>query len=186
MDAVRTRRLIVLPTDTVYGVGARPDDSEATDRLFEAKARPRDLALPILVADVADAERVGVLDDRARLLATEFWPGALTIVLPRSALAADWQLGAEAGTVAVRVPAHPVAGALLSQTGPLAVTSANRSGERTPSTCEGVIEALGDAVEVVLCAGDLGEGVPSTVVDLTGDELRVLRAGAVDVGTLGN
>jgi tRNA threonylcarbamoyl adenosine modification protein (Sua5/YciO/YrdC/YwlC family) len=171
--------LVVVPTDTVYGIGTRPDDAVATARLFEAKGRPRDLGLPVLVATRAVAEEVAALDDRARSLAGRFWPGPLSLVLPRAARSRGWNLGEEADTVAVRMPHHPLALALLALTGPLAVTSANRSGEATPGTCEGLRSVFGDLVEVYLCEGSPLEGVASTVVDLTDAQVRFVRIGAV-------
>lgn len=175
---------VVLPTDTVYGVGARPDLRSATERIFELKRRPRDLTLPVLVAETTDAAAVARLDERAVRLAERFWPGALTLVLPRSSASTGWDLGAHRDTVGVRVPAHPVAAALLARTGPLAVTSANVSGRETPTTCGGVREALGEAVAVYLCAGAALEPVPSTVVELVEEEPRILRAGALPVEEL--
>ena len=171
--------LVVLPTDTVYGVGTRPDDPAATARLFEAKGRPRGLALPVLVASRAAAEEVAVFDDRARALAGRFWPGPLSLVLPRAERSRTWDLGEGASTVAVRMPHHPLALAVLASTGPLAVTSANRSGEPTPATCEDLRALFGDAVDVYLCEAAPIEGSASTVVALDGSELRVLRLGAV-------
>ena len=172
--------LIVLPTDTVYGIGTRPDDPVATARVFEAKGRPRDLELPVLAASLEAAARVAALDDRAERLARAHWPGPLTIVLPRTEASRGWDLGADAETIGVRVPRHPLALALLARTGPLAVTSANRTGQPTPPTCEEVADVFGDLVAVYLCEeGRLG-GSPSTVVDLAHGEPRVLRAGALD------
>jgi tRNA threonylcarbamoyl adenosine modification protein (Sua5/YciO/YrdC/YwlC family) len=176
--AVRAGELIVVPTDTVYGIAARPDRKKATALLFAAKRRPRDLTLPVLVGDVEDAGRVGVLDDRARALADRFWPGGLTLVLPRTELARRWDLGGEKQTAGVRVPNHPVALDLLRTTGPLAVTSANHSGEPTPSDCPGVRALFGQTVAVYLCAGPVG-GLASTVVDVSGPEPKVLREGAI-------
>ncbi|HXF73529.1 MAG TPA: L-threonylcarbamoyladenylate synthase [Actinomycetota bacterium] len=173
-------RLIVLPTDTVYGIGTRPDDPAATARLFEAKGRPRDLELPVLVPSAGAAREVAGFDERAERLALAFWPGPLTIVLPRTDRSAGWDLGGDPATVGVRVPRHPLALAVLSRTGPLAVTSANRSGEPTPATCDGVVEVFGDLVAVYLCADEPLGGPPSTVVDLSHGEPRVLRAGALD------
>jgi L-threonylcarbamoyladenylate synthase len=170
--------LVVIPTDTVYGVAARPDVPGATERIFEAKRRPRDLTLPVLVARPEQAASVAIIDDRARALSARFWPGAVTLVLPRSDAALGWDLGAERRSVGVRVPDHPVARALLELTGPLAVTSANVSGKPTPSDCEGVRAQLGAEVSVYLCGGPLTP-VPSTVVDLAGAEPRILRTGAV-------
>jgi L-threonylcarbamoyladenylate synthase len=177
-EALARGELAVIPTDTVYGLAARPDFPEATARIFEAKRRPRDLTLPVLVPDLEAAVEVATLDGRARSLARGFWPGGLTVVLPRSARSWGWDLGSEAGTVAVRVPDHPVALDLLRRTGPLAVTSANRSGEPPAGGCEEAREALGDDVAVYLCAGRL-PGTASTVVALTEEPPRVLRIGAI-------
>lgn len=170
---------LVFPTDTVYGLAARPDLVEATDRIFEIKHRPRGLTLPVLVAGTADAQAIARFDERAMTLAHEFWPGGLTLVLPRREGSLAWNLGEERETIGVRVPASGLAVALLARTGPLAVTSANRSGEPTPATCEAVREALGDAVDLYICGGAGNGDVPSTVVDLTADEPRLLRAGVV-------
>lgn len=171
--------LVVIPTDTVYGVAARPDVAGGTRRLFEAKRRPSDLALPVLVTDLRQAEAVAAFDRRARALARRYWPGPLTLVLPRAGPASGWDLGFEASTIGIRMPAHRVATALLGITGPLAVTSANRSGDPTPPDCDGVRAALGDAVAVYMCAGRCA-GAPSTVVDLVGAEPEIRRLGAID------
>jgi L-threonylcarbamoyladenylate synthase len=172
-------RLIVIPTDTVYGVGTRPDRAEATARLFEAKRRPRELTLPILVASDEEATSVGVLDRRARGLVRRFWPGPLTVVVPRTERSQDWDLGGDAGTVGLRRPRHLLALAVLERTGPLAATSANLSGVPTPSTCDELVELFGDAVSVYLCQDQPLEGLPSTVVDLARGEPTILREGAV-------
>jgi L-threonylcarbamoyladenylate synthase len=177
-EALDRGELVVLPTDTVYGVAARPDLAGATGRVFDAKRRPADLTLPVLAHSARAAEAVADVDDRARLLANRFWPGGLTIVLPRTPAAGAWELGGEVETVGVRVPAHNIALAALERTGPLAVTSANLSGEPTPADCEGVRRALGEAVTVYLCAGKCA-GTPSTVVDVTGPTVRITREGAV-------
>jgi L-threonylcarbamoyladenylate synthase len=178
-EALALGELVVVPTDTVYGLAARPDVPGATDRLFQAKQRPRDLTLPVLVAGPGDARRVAWMDIAADKLAARFWPGALTMVLPRTQASMAWDLGEDRDTVGVRVPAHEVVLELLARTGPLAVTSANRSGNPTPSDCLGVRVVLGDAVAVYLCTGVLDSDLPSTVVDLTGEEHSVLREGAI-------
>jgi L-threonylcarbamoyladenylate synthase len=184
VEALRRGQLAVLPTDTVYGVAARPDLPEATARLFEAKGRPRDLNLPVLVADREDAARVGELDDRVQRLAERFWPGGLTLVVPRAEASRVWDLGEERETVGIRVPDHELTRRILRETGPLAVTSANRSGEPTPATCERVRAVLGGAVAVYVCDDARPPGPPSTVVDVTGPEPRVLREGALDPETV--
>jgi L-threonylcarbamoyladenylate synthase len=182
--AVRDGKLVVLPTDTVYGIGARPDRKKVTQRLFAVKRRRRDLTLPILVSGPDDAARVAVLDDRARTLAERFWPGGLTLVLPRAELARRWDLGEASDTVGVRMPDHGVALALLQTTGPLAVTSANISREPTPSDCPGVRAIFGQEIAVYLCAGPLS-GLASTVVDLSGPDAKILREGAIPSAELG-
>jgi L-threonylcarbamoyladenylate synthase len=181
-DAVRatTRgELVVFPTDTVYGLGTRPDDAAATGRVFTAKRRPRDLELPVLVASLDQARGVGVFDERAERLAGAFWPGALTLIVPRAEAALGWDLGEEPATVGVRMPHHVLALALLAGAGPLAVTSANRSGEPTPLDCDGLVRTFGDLVAVYLCQPEPPAGSPSTVLDLTGAEPCVLREGSV-------
>ena len=171
--------LVVLATDTVYGIGTRPDDPAATERLFEAKGRPVELTLPVLVPSTAAAREIAAFDERAEVLALAFWAGPLTLVLPRTAASRGWHLGGAPETVGVRMPHHPLALAVLARTGPLAVTSANRSAEPTPATCEGVERVFGDAVDVYLCEGEPLRGTASTVVDLTSVEPRLLREGAV-------
>jgi len=173
---------IVFPTDTVYGIGTRPDDPSATARLFEAKQRPRDLELPVLVPSVGSARAIASFDERADALALSFWAGPLTIVLPRAEASREWELGGDAGTIGVRMPHHPLTLALLERTGPLAVSSANRSGEPTPTTCEELSDVFGETVAVYVCdEGALGQ-VASSVVDLTGGLPRMLRTGAVTEG----
>ena len=178
-DAARAGRLIVLPTDTVYGIGTRPDDPVATARLFEAKARPRGLELPILAATAAEARTLARFDARADRVAGACWPGALTLVLPRTEASAGWELGGDPATVGVRVPHHPLALAVLAATGPLAVTSANRSGAPPARTCDELQAAFGDAVDVYLCQDEPLEGLASSVVDLAHGPARLLRAGSV-------
>ena len=177
--------LIVLPTDTVYGIGTRPDVPEATAALFAAKGRPRDLELPVLGARRrlrrADVAR---LDERAHRLADALWPGALTLVLARTAESRPWDLGGDPETVGVRVPRHPLAIAVLAGTGPLAVTSANRSGEPTPADCADLEEVFGDAVSVYLCEETPLSGTASTVVDLAHGAPAILREGSIGERTI--
>ncbi len=183
-EALARGELAVLPTDTVYGVASRPDRAEATARIFAAKGRPRGLTLPVLVGEPADAARIGVLDERCLLLAERFWPGPLTLVVERTEVSTGWDLGEDRGTIGLRVPDHDRTRVLLAETGPLAVTSANRSGEPTPPDCDGVRAVLGDAVTVYVCDDPRPAGPPSTVLDLTGPDPRVLREGALDRRTL--
>jgi L-threonylcarbamoyladenylate synthase len=183
--AVRRGELIVFPTDTVYGIGTRPDVPAATARLFEAKRRPRDLELPVLVATLAAARAVAAFDERAERLASALGPGPLTLVLPRSADASGWDLGGDPATVGVRAPHHPLALALLMDTGPLAVTSANLSGRPPAETCDELQALFGDRVEVFLCQEVPLEGVASTVLDLAHGPAMILRAGSLTRESLG-
>jgi L-threonylcarbamoyladenylate synthase len=177
--AARRGELIVFPTDTVYGIAARPDDATATDRLFDAKRRPRDLTLPVLVSNAGQAREIARFDDRAARLAQGLWPGALTLVLPRTPASEGWDLGGDRDSIGVRVPDHPLALAVLAG-GALATTSANRSGEAPASTCAELLEAFGGDVEVYLCQDDPLVGAPSAVVSLLGDSPEILRAGNLD------
>jgi L-threonylcarbamoyladenylate synthase len=186
-DAARAAldgKLIVVPTDTVYGIGTRPDDPGATARLFEAKRRPEYLELPVLVPSRESAEALGVVDARARALTDELWPGALTVVITRTDASESWALGGDQRTVGLRMPDHPVTLTLLRRTGPLAVTSANISGRPTPADCEELRSLFGTGVEVYLCDEGSLPGTASTVVDVSRKEVRILREGAVAAGTV--
>jgi L-threonylcarbamoyladenylate synthase len=178
--AIRRGELIVFPTDTVYGVGTVPHDPAATARLFDAKRRPHDLTLPVLTATVEVAASLARFDDRAGRLAAALWPGPLTLVLPRARSSQTWDLGVDAGTIGLRVPSHPLALAVLLAAGPIATTSANRSGSPPAGTCDELHAAFGDLVAVYLCQEQPLAGAASTVVDLTDRDARILRAGAVD------
>jgi L-threonylcarbamoyladenylate synthase len=173
--ALREGQLVVVPTDTVYGVAAHPGVEGAVGRLFWVKGRPIDKAIPILGASQDELAKLARFDERAALLVGEFWPGPLTLVLPRAG-GFDLDLGgSETETVAVRIPDHPVTLDLLEQTGPLAVTSANLSGEPAATTFDAARAALGERVTVYLDAGET-QGMGSTVVSLVGDPL-CLREG---------
>jgi tRNA threonylcarbamoyl adenosine modification protein (Sua5/YciO/YrdC/YwlC family) len=182
--AARGGKLIVVPTDTVYGVATRADDVEATDRLFEAKRRDHAVDLPVFVPSLDEAERVASLDARARALAARYWPGGLTMVLPRSSQSAAWSLGASTDTIGLRVPAHPLAAAVTEGVGALAITSANLSGQPVATTADELVSAFGDRVEVYLCEDEPLPSRASTVVDLTGPDLRILREGPISMAEL--
>ncbi len=182
--AIRRGQLVVLPTDTVYGVGADAFTPAAVDALLFAKGRGRDMPVPVLVGSWRTLD--GLVDrppPAARPLVEAFWPGALTIVL-RHTPSLAWDLGESRGTVAVRMPLHPVAIELLTQTGPLAVSSANRTGMPPAVTADDAQLQLGGAVAVYLDGGRCADPVPSTIVDLTGAAPRLLRPGAVEVELL--
>jgi L-threonylcarbamoyladenylate synthase len=167
-----------IPTDTVYGLAVDPFRPGATDRLFAAKRRPRDVNLPVLVSGREQVESLATaLPEGALALMDRFWPGPLTVVLPsRPDLAAD--LGNDEATVGVRCPSHPVPLSLCRAAGPLATTSANRHGQPTLVTAAEVVATFGGTVPVVLDGGPC-EGLPSTVVDCTGQEPKLLREGRV-------
>ena len=169
--------VVVVPTDTVYGLAALPEDPAAVQWVFELKRRPDHKSLPVLAADPRALETVVEIGPSARALAERFWPGPLTLVLPR-ATGFDHDLGAgSASTVAVRVPAHEVALSLLELTGPLAVTSANLSGEPPATTTQEARAAFGDAIPLYLEGGTCSGGA-STVVSFD-EGLSILRPGPI-------
>ncbi|HWQ05404.1 MAG TPA: L-threonylcarbamoyladenylate synthase [Longilinea sp.] len=175
--------VLVFPTDTVYGLGCLVNLGTTIDRLFEIKGRDTNKAIAVLIGNIDHLTRVTAgLGETARRLADIFWPGALTLVVPRSS-----QLPANLSplpTIGVRMPDHAFTQALLQSTGPLATTSANLSGLSSPITAQDVLDQLKDRVDLVLDGGACPGGVPSTVVDCTGTELRILREGAITRGML--
>lgn len=182
--AIRRGALVVLPTDTVYGLAADAFSPAAVAALLEAKGRGRDMPTPVLVPALRTLDGLAdVVPDAARALAEAFWPGALTLVV-RHAATLQWDLGETRGTVAVRMPLDPIALAVLEQTGPLAVSSANRSGLPPATDPAEAARQLGTAVAVYLDGGTSGEAVPSTIVDLTGEVPLVLRQGAISLEEL--
>lgn len=182
--AVLAGELVVLPTDTVYGVGADAFSPAAVRRLLAAKGRGRDMPPPVLVGTVRAAEAlVEDLSVDARRLIEEFWPGGLTLVCSATR-SLSWDLGDTKGTVAVRMPEDPVALELLTETGPMAVSSANLSGSPSATTAHEARDQLGDSVSVYLDGGKAQGGIASTILDLTGPQPRLLRRGAISVGRL--
>ncbi len=184
VNAVGRGALVVLPTDTVYGVGCDAFDAEAVARLLAAKGRGRQMPPPVLVGDARTLDGLATdVADGARALAAAFWPGGLTLIC-RAQPSLAWDLGDTGGTVALRQPDHPAALALLRRTGPLAVSSANLTGQPAALTAGDAHAQLGDAVAVYLEAGQAPGGVASTIVDATGPRLRVVRAGAIGLEAL--
>lgn len=182
--AVQRGEVVVLPTDTVYGIGADAFTPAAVDALLAAKRRGRDMPVPVLVGSWTTLDGlVDTLPDTADRLRRAFWPGALTLVV-RHAASLAWDLGDAAGTVAVRMPLHPVAVELLARTGPMAVSSANVSGSPPAASAAEAERQLGDDVAVYLDAGQSGEPVASSIVDCTVSPPRLLRTGAVPVDDL--
>lgn len=183
-DAVLRGELVVLPTDTVYGLGADAFSAAAVAHLLATKGRGRDMPPPVLVGSVrAAGALVDDLGPYGQQLIDEFWPGALTIAC-RAARTLSWDLGETRGTVAIRMPQDPVALELLKETGPMAVSSANLSGSPSATTAQQARDQLGDAVAVYLDGGESIGGTASTIVDLTGTAPRLLRAGAISIGQL--
>ncbi|HXW32040.1 MAG TPA: L-threonylcarbamoyladenylate synthase [Acidimicrobiales bacterium] len=176
--ALQAGEVVAVPTDTVYGLAVDPSRAGATGRLFAVKGRPADVALPVLVADIAQAERLWKLAPGrvARRLAERFWPGPLTLVVARAA-GIDWDLGGDPSAIGLRCPDHELVRRLCRLVGPLATTSANRHGEPPLRSARAVTDCFGAALPVI-DGGECG-GEPSTVVDATSDPLRCLRAGAV-------
>jgi L-threonylcarbamoyladenylate synthase len=183
-SAVQEGQLVVLPTDTVYGLGADAFTPAAVTALLAAKGRGRNMPPPVLVGSVrAAAALTESLGPYGQDLIDEFWPGPLTLVF-RSSPTLQWDLGDALGTVAIRMPLHPVALDLLRRTGPMAVSSANLHGKPAATSADEAQEQLGDAVSVYLDGGQCADNVPSTILDLTGTVPRMLRAGAITVDAL--
>jgi tRNA threonylcarbamoyl adenosine modification protein (Sua5/YciO/YrdC/YwlC family) len=182
--AARAGELIVLPTDTVYGIGADAFIPAAVTTMLAAKGRGRNMPPPVLVGTArAAAALVDDLGAFGQALIDEFWPGGLTLVF-RASPTLLWDLGDTKGTVALRMPLHSVALEVLKRTGPLAVSSANRTGQPSAATADEAQQQLGEAVSVYLDDGPTSGTVPSTILDLTGVVPTLLRAGAVSVDRL--
>lgn len=189
--AIGRGELVVIPTDTVYGIAADAFSPEAVDRLLDAKGRDRTAPPPVLVPGVPTLDALAeVVPSEVRALVDEFWPGGLTVIL-RARPSLDWDLGETRGTVALRQPSDPIALELLSETGPLAVSSANRTGEPAATTAAEAEGMLGERVALYLDAGSVGSAYPSadprsgsTIVDAIGLEhpdgkLRIVRHGVI-------
>jgi tRNA threonylcarbamoyl adenosine modification protein (Sua5/YciO/YrdC/YwlC family) len=176
--------LVVVPTDTVYGLAADAFSPEAVQRLLDAKGRTRQMPPPVLVGAPTTLEALATdVPGWLRSMTTELWPGPLTIIC-RQQPSLTWDLGETHHTVAVRMPDHPVALTLLKQTGPLAVSSANLTGEPAAVTVDDAERMLGDAVAVYLDAGTSPGGTASTILDVTGSSPRILREGPVTLDVL--
>ena len=188
MEAARTalsqQRCIVLPTDTVYGIGADAFSAQGVAMLLAAKGRSRTMPPPVLMAQSATMD--GLARDipaDARALAEAFWPGGLTLIL-QAQPSLTWDLGETRGTVGLRVPNDEAALELLAATGPLAVSSANRTGQPAAATADEAEAQLGESVDVYLDGGARGTAetsLPSTIIDCTGEQLRVVRSGAISI-----
>ena len=175
--------LVAFPTDTVYGLGADPWDEDAVRRLYEVKARPRDLPIPLLLSDAEELDRVAVLPESCRALPRRFWPGGLTLVVPKTDAVSE--AVSNLSTVAVRIPDNSLARRLIRDAGGvLAVTSANLSGKASPSTAADVEAQLGGRIPLIVDGGQSRVGVASTIVDCSAVPPRLLRRGAIGEAAL--
>jgi L-threonylcarbamoyladenylate synthase len=185
IEVLRTGGVVGLPTDTVYGIGVALDTPRGIERLFEAKARPPDKAIMLLLAEPEQATEVAVFGPAARVLAAAGWPGALTLVLPQKpGVGLPAILTAGTATIGVRVPDHPAPRALAAALGPIPVTSANVSGRATAPSAAVVLAELGESLDLILDGGPARGERPSTVIDCTTDRPRLLRDGAISAAAL--
>jgi L-threonylcarbamoyladenylate synthase len=180
IEILQTGGLVAFPTDTVYGVGSLAFDGDAIRSIYTAKDRPIEKAIPLLIGDVEDMEKVGMnIPDSAYKLASRFWPGPLTCVIPKQASLPE--AVSATLTVGVRVPDLDIARALLRAGGPMAVTSANISGQQSPSSAEDVFAQLNGRIPLIIDGGRTPGGIPSTIVDCSSDEVKILREGPISL-----
>jgi L-threonylcarbamoyladenylate synthase len=183
LEILKSGRLIAFPTDTVYGLGALAFDNAAIESIYKAKNRPIEKAIPILIADVDDLETIADgIPQMALIFAAHFWPGPLTCIVPKKQTLPPAVSATD--TVAVRIPDHKDARALLRAAGPMAVTSANISGHQSPVTAQQVYEQLKGRIPLILDGGTTPGGIPSTLVDCTGVQPAILREGPVSLESL--
>ena len=183
LEILQSGGLVAFPTDTVYGVGTLAFDNAAIESIYSAKDRPIEKAIPILIGDIVDLDKVAIdIPNMARIFASRFWPGPLTCIVPKKQ---TLPLAVSAtSTVAVRIPDHPNARDLLIAAGPMAVTSANISGQPSPTTAQEVFNQLNGRIPLILDGGTTPGGVPSTLVDCTGNEPVILREGPISLDDL--
>ena len=184
-DAVRAGHCVVLPTDTVYGIGCDAFNNDAVDTLLATKRRGPDMPVPVLVGSwVTIQGLVREFSETAKTLVEAFWPGGLSIVVPE-APSLPWNLGDTRGTVLLRMPNQPLALELLQETGPMAVSSANISGNPPATTATEARQQFGDEVPIYLDGGTAEIGEPSTIIDISGPVPRILREGAISAERIG-
>ncbi len=178
LEVLLSGGLVAFPTDTVYGVGCLAFHQQAIESIYVAKDRPIEKAIPVLIGDNEDlikvAEQIPIF---AMKLIARFWPGPLTVLVPKKPTLPE--AISATSTVGVRVPDHDIARTLLRLTGPMAVTSANISGQQSPTTAQQVFAQLGGRIAMIIDGGETPGGVPSTLVDCTGDEIQILREGPI-------
>jgi L-threonylcarbamoyladenylate synthase len=180
VEVLRSGGIVAVPTDTVYGIAAALDVPGGIGRLFAAKRRPPDKAIMLLLADIAQAAEIGRMTAAVAALAAACWPGGLTVVVPqRTDVPLPEELTGGVRTIGLRVPDHPAPRALAAGVGPLPTTSANVSGLPEAHTAQGILDQLGDAVDLVLDGGEARGGPASTVVDCSAGRARILRVGAI-------
>lgn len=178
LELLQEGEIIAFPTDTVYGLGANAFYSPGIIKLFEAKGRDANKAIAVLIGDMAQLDLLTEeLNDTGKKLARKFWPGALTIVVPKKKDIPE--LLTAGNSIGIRMPNHPVALDLLKKFGPIAATSANLSGKNTPHDARDVHKQLNKRVPLILDGGRCIGGIPSTVVDISNNEVRILRSGAI-------
>jgi len=180
LSVIQSGYLVAFPTDTVYGVGTSAFNNNAVEKIFLVKDRPNDRSIPVLLGDIADLEKVCTqVSPLALKLASHFWPGPLTIVVPKHPDIPESV--SRLATIGIRIPDHPVAEKLLRITGPLAVTSANLSGRNNPQSAGDVMEQLGGRIEMIIDGGRVGMGTASTVVNCLGSDPEILREGPISL-----
>lgn len=183
LEILRKGGIVAFPTDTVYGLGALAFDNAPIESIYTAKDRPLEKAIPILIGDLSDLDRIGSdIPEMALRFAERFWPGPLTCVIPKKSTLPP--AISATSTVAVRIPNHPDALALLRAAGPMAVTSANISGAQNPLTAQDVYEQLQGRIPIILDGGKTPGGIPSTLVDCTGEKPVILREGPITLENL--
>lgn len=176
LEVLHSGQLVAFPTDTVYGVGALAFDAQTVESIYSAKERPVEKAIPVLIGVNEDITQVAEeIPPLAKKLIARFWPGPLTVLVPKKPSLPE--VVSATSTVGVRVPDHEVARALLRKAGPMAVTSANRSSQPSPTTAQEVLAQLDGRIALILDGGKTPGGIPSTLVDCTGNEIQILRAG---------
>jgi len=183
LSILRSGGLVAFPTDTVYGLGALAFDGKAIESIYVAKNRPIEKAIPILVGEVMDTKKIALeFPDTARTFAIHFWPGPLTCVIPKKRTLPE--AVSATSTIGVRIPDQGAARVLLRAAGPMAVTSANISGQESPSTADEVYSQLNGRIPLIIDGGTTPGGVPSTVVDCSAQEIKILREGPITLEQL--
>lgn len=184
-ETVRRGGLIVYPTETVYGLGCDPLNVRAVERIFEVKGL-RKKPLPVLASDIEQVEKIAYLSEKARQVAVRFWPGPLTLVLPKTAILPD-TVTSNLDSVGVRVPMHNIAIQLIHLSNGLLIgTSANKTGEKPPRSAQEAANQIGDKVDMILDGGPTTFGLSSTVVDLTSERPKILRKGPININEILN